>query len=307
MEVAESAENRCVFKSLGGFLFSMDSLIRFQAQVVDWANGRSDIQAVLLIGSLARETHSADEWSDVDLILLADDIELFANGDGWLADFGEVLVPVFERHQNGDVEWLVLFADGVKADFYFTPGGEDLSGIVDQASYKPVIQRGAKLLYSRPGTVFELPTAVLQPTPRPDEAEFIILVNTVLLNGHKMAKFTRRGDMVRAKLVLESLMRPALLTMIAWHAQAQFGSERDTWYNGRYLDEWADSRVLAALPNTYGGYSTEETWRSLFGTLILFRWLAEETAVSWDYAFPTEAADKVMAWIREMYLANINT
>jgi aminoglycoside 6-adenylyltransferase len=98
-------------------------------------------------------------------------------------------------------------------------------------------------------------------------------------------------------------MRPALLTMIGWHAQAMFGSERDTWYNGRYLSEWADPRVLLALPNTYGGYSVEATWRSLFSTLILFRWLGEETAVSWQYAFPVEAADQVMAWIREMYLA----
>lgn len=272
-----------------------------------WANGRSDIQMVLLVGSLARETHPADEWSDVDLILFADDIEVFVGQDGWLADFGGVLVPVFERHQSGDVEWLVLFADGVKADFYFTPGGENLAALVDSASYKPVIQRGAKLLYSRVGTMVELPTAVLQPPSRPDEAEFLSLINAVLMNGHKMAKLTRRGDVVRAKLVLESLMRPALLMMIAWHAQALFGAERDTWYNGRFLSEWADSRVLAALPNTYGGYSTAETWRSLFGFLILFRWLGEETAVQWQYTFPNEAADQILTWIREMYLDTTNT
>lgn len=285
----------------------MKRYTKFLEYVVDWANGRSDIQAVLLIGSLAREMHPADEWSDVDLILFADDIEIYANQNDWLADFGNVLVPVFERHQSGDIEWLSLFADGVKADFYFTLGGENLAAIVDNASYKPVIQRGAKVLYSRSGTVVELPTAVLQPLSQPDETEFTALVNSVLMNGHKMAKFTRRGSVVRAKLVLESLMRPALLTMIAWHAQALFGAERDTWYNGRYLSEWADPRVQLALPNTYGGYSIEETWRSLFGTLILFRWLAEETAVSWQYEFPVEAADQVMAWVREIYLANTNT
>lgn len=286
----------------------MERLTDFQEQVVEWANGRSDIQAVLLVGSLARETYPADEWSDVDLILFADDIEVFVRQDGWLADFGEVVVPVFERHQCGDIEWLVLFADGLQADFYFTRGGVvDLSAVIDRASYKPVIQRGAKLLYLRAGLDFEVPTAVLQSAPQPDETEFVALVNGLLMNGHKMAKFVQRGDIVRAKLVLETQIRSALLTLIAWHAQAQFGAEIDTWYNGHFLSEWADFRVLAALPNTYGNYSVDETWRSLFGTLILFRWLGEETAVSWDYTFPTEAAAQVLAWIREMYLANSNT
>jgi aminoglycoside 6-adenylyltransferase len=282
----------------------MVAINAFLEKVAAWAEIHTDIQAVLLIGSLARETHPADEWSDVDLILFADDIEIYASQHDWLADFGDVLVPVIERHQSGDVEWLVLFADGVKVDFYFTPGAGDLTAVIAQASYNLVICRGAKLLYSRPGTEIQLPPFKFDPFEPPDVTEFQTVVHEMLLNGYKMAKLIKRGDLVRAKLVLASQMRPTLLTMIAWHAQAVFGSERDTWYNGRYLDEWADPRVLAALPNTYGGFSDEETWRSLFGLLILFRWLAEEMAVSWDYAFPAAAADQVMAWIREMYLAN---
>ena len=285
----------------------MKRFIDFQQQVLQWATHRSDIQAILLIGSLARADHPADEWSDVDLILFADDSEVYAGNGAWLSAFGKVLVSVFERHQSGDGEWLVLFADGLKADFYVTPGAEDLTSVIAEASYNFVIRRGAEVLYSRPNTEIELPPVCLEPVAQPDMSEFLAMVQAVLMNGQKMAKFTRRGDLVRAKLVLESLMRPALLTMIGWHAQALFGSERDTWYNGRYLSEWADPRVLLALPNTYGGYSAEETWHSLFGTLILFRWLGEETAVSWQYEFPSEAADQVLAWIREMYLANTHT
>lgn len=279
----------------------MKNIDLFLDQVVEWAESQSDIQAVLLIGSLARKDNPGDEWSDVDLILFADDIEMYATQSTWLADFGEALVPVFERHQSNDIEWLVLFAEGLKADFYFTLGSENLNDVIAQASYKSVIRRGARVLYTRVGIEIVLPDPVVETTVQPPEAEFLASIQSVLMNGHKMAKFTRRGDLVRAKLVLESLIRPALLTMIAWHAQAQYGPERDTWYNGRYLDQWADPRVLLALPNTYGGYSEEETWRSLFGTMIFFRWLAEETAVSWGFEFPVEAADRVMNWIREMY------
>jgi hypothetical protein len=171
-------------------------------------------------------------------------------------------------------------------DFYFTMGAEDLTAVLPSAAYFPVIQRGAKLWYQRPGVDLRLPDPQPAPAARPAEAEFLALVSAMFLYGHKMAKLMRRGDVVRAKMVLESVLRPPLLTLIAWHAQAMFGPERDTWYNGRFLAEWADPRVLAALPNTYGGYSAEETWRSLFGVLILSRWLAEETAVCWHFSFP---------------------
>lgn len=281
----------------------MKEFMDFQQQVVLLAEGRSDIQAVLLVGSRAREDHAADEWSDVDLILFADDIEVYVSQDGWLASFGEVLASVFERHQSGDVEWLVLFADGLKMDFYFTPGAEVLTAVITRASYHSVIRRGASLLYARPGTDIQLPGFGSVGAVQPEESEYLALVQAMLINGHKMAKLMRRSDGVRARLVLETMLRPALLTMIAWQAQALFGPERDTWYNGRFLEEWADPRVLAALPTTCGGCTPDEMWRSLFGTLILFRWLAEETAVQWQYGFPDKAADQVMAWIRELYFA----
>ncbi len=278
----------------------------FQQNLIRWVESRADVQAVLLVGSLARDDHPADSWSDVDLILFVEDVEVFAHEESWLAALGEALLPVFERHESGDGEWLALFADGQKVDFYFTMGAGDLTAVLPSAAYFPVIQRGAKLWYQRPGVDLHLPDPQPAPAARPAEAEFLALVGAMFLYGHKMAKLMRRGDVVRAKMVLESVLRPPLLTLIAWHAQAMFGPDRDTWYNGRFLAEWADPRVLPALPNTYGGYSTEETWRSLFGVLILSRWLAEETAVHWHFSFPEAAAEQVTAWIRELYLTKDN-
>jgi hypothetical protein len=85
---------------------------QFQQNLIRWAESRADVQAVLLVGSLARDDHPADSWSDVDLILFVEDVEVFAREESWLAGFGKALLPVFERHESGDGEWLVLFADG---------------------------------------------------------------------------------------------------------------------------------------------------------------------------------------------------
>lgn len=126
----------------------------------------------------------------------------------------------------------------------------------------------------------------------------------MLLAGLKAAKFIRRGDLWRAHSLLDTEMRSHLLTLITWHARARFGPKHDTWYNGRYLETWADPRVLAALPATYSRFAAAETWQALLAMLILYRWLAEETADLSHLDFPHHAAEQTLAWIQAIYLTN---
>ncbi len=42
---------------------------------IRWAQTEDNIRAAVVIGSRARVDHPADEWSDLDLIILADDPE----------------------------------------------------------------------------------------------------------------------------------------------------------------------------------------------------------------------------------------
>ncbi len=51
--------------------------------------------------------------------------------------------------------------------------------------------------------------------------------------------------------------------MTRWHAQA---AGRDTWYGGRFMDEWADPRALAALPQVFPGFERESLQTSLLAT-----------------------------------------
>ena len=85
---------------------------------VAWAQTRPDIRAVLAIGSRARRAHPADEWSDLDLILLTTDARPYA-GDAWLSALGVVWVACVEEANPGDPDVQVIFAGGVKGDFTF--------------------------------------------------------------------------------------------------------------------------------------------------------------------------------------------
>ena len=278
-----------------------------ETAIVRWAQAQTDVLAVLVIGSRARLANPADDWSDLDLILFVTDHERYASDTGWLSEFGEVIVSVFERHPSGDVEHLVVYADAAKADFYFTPGTAVLDAIWPSASYAPVIRRGARVLFARPDVVLTLPTAVPpSPSAPPTAADLQTAVHATLLNGWRVAKYLRRGDLWRARQLLDGRLRASILTMTEWHAQAQHGPHYDVWYDGRFLDQWADARVLAALPGIFGGYTIEQAWQNLLDVLDLFHWLAQETAVAHAFTYPHSAAAQITAWIRDLYLTKDN-
>ncbi len=46
---------------------------RLIAKFIPWAEGREDVRAAAVIGSRARVDHPADEFSDLDIILVVTD------------------------------------------------------------------------------------------------------------------------------------------------------------------------------------------------------------------------------------------
>jgi aminoglycoside 6-adenylyltransferase len=57
-------------------------------RILEWANSQADIRAVILVGSAARTDHPADEWSDLDLVVIAADPQIYLSTTGWLATLG---------------------------------------------------------------------------------------------------------------------------------------------------------------------------------------------------------------------------
>jgi aminoglycoside 6-adenylyltransferase len=170
--------------------------------------------------------------------------------------------------------------------------------------YQAVLQRGVRVLFDRndPQAKLTLPLSERGSPAHPKPDEFLAVVNHVLLYAARTARFLRRGELWRAKRQCDGDLKQRLLTMLEWHARATKGLEHDTWYDGRFLEEWADPRAIATLPETFATYDKEDLWRALFATLDLFRWLAAETAELLGYAYPALAEDRVTEWIRSAFV-----
>jgi aminoglycoside 6-adenylyltransferase len=264
---------------------------RLEQRSADWALEQPAIQAIIVVGSRARSSHPADEWSDLDLVVFTSDATSYLRDSAWLNRFGTVIAAVSHSFGQHDREWLAFYADGTKLDAAFrsidpaaTP---TLQTMLDGFPYPTVLQRGVRVLVDKTGaaTDLRLPTIT---TPLPDEAEFATLINRMWLDAIKTAKFIRRRDLWRAKQVCDGDLKQHVLTLLEWQAAAQ-PDQRDIWYDGRFLAEWADREALAALPATFAAYEIADLARALFATLDLFRQLAQDVAQQLDYAYPAEA------------------
>lgn len=119
------------------------------------------------------------------------------------------------------------------------------------------------------------------------------------------AKHLRRGELWWAKSCCDSYLKNLLLTMLECHARAARGPNFDTWMRGRFLEEWADARAVAALPEIYAHYEEEDIWRALLATMELFRWLAVETAETLDYVYPTYGDERCTELVQRFFSSRV--
>lgn len=266
-----------------------------------WAHTQPDIRSVVVVGSRARLFPPADEWSDLDLILFVTHPAMYATSPKWLSEIGEVWLPVLNQTGAGYLEWLVLFAGGLKADFVLMQAAGTLHQMLPNFPFQNVLRRGVRVLFDKEDAEVENRPFSLPPPPPstpPTEAEFHHTIHQTLLTATRVARFLQRGDLWRAKNLADGTLKQQLLQMLEWHTQATMAA--DTWYDGRFLSQWADPRVLAALPATFALYDVADLWRGLWATLELFRWLAQETAEKQGYAYPKTADLQISQWIRQL-------
>ncbi len=276
------------------------------SRVSEWAEREEGIHAVFVFGSQARRDNPADEWSDLDLLLLADEPQFYIETVDWLQQIGEQWVSFLERTPDGGFERRVLFEGGFDVDFipesvdsFRKILAEGLPTILED-----IFRRGFRILVDKDGLAARI-TAVKRETavPAPDsEAEYLAITNDFWYHTVWTAKHLRRGELWWAKSCCDSYLKKLLLSMLERHARAARGKEFDTWMRGRFLEEWADPRAVAALPQIFAHYDEPDVWRALLATMDLFRWLAVETAEYLGYAYPSSGDEHCTNLVQQLSL-----
>lgn len=271
-----------------------------------WAQNEPAIRAAAIIGSQARSDHPADQWSDLDVMVFASDVEPFSADGRWAGQIAPVWLSFVEQTPDGQGwERRVLYAGGLDVDFALLPAAW-LSAIVAgevPRDLADVIRRGYRILLDKDGLLDKIVHRKLPETPSfhpPSETAFLNAVHDFWYHSLWTIRHLRRGELWWAKSGCDGRLKALLHQMLEWHAQARGGPATDTWMRGRFLEEWADPRAVAQLRHAFAHYDAEDIARALLATMDLFRWLAPEVAEAWRFPYPALAEQETTRIVQEL-------
>lgn len=275
--------------------------------ILAWARSETNIRAVVVIGSRARtEDHPADEWSDLDLLVVADNPILLIEGVDWLPKIGTPWIT-FTESTPGDegYERRVLFEGGLDVDFAPVAAEEmrRMAGKPLPPMIADIFRRGARFILDKDGWA-ERFRPVQSDTPAvsaPSESDFLNRVNDFWYHTVWTAKKARRGELWKAVSCCNMYLKNLLGEMMEWNARATGGPDVDTWMSGRFLEEWADPKAVAALKDVFAKYNEEDLWRALRATMDVFHDLAAQTAARLKYPYPATEEEKARGLVEAMY------
>ena len=89
--------------------------------LIDWGKSFDKLKALIVIGSQSRTEYHADEYSDLDMIMVADDPEYFLISNQWLENIGKYHISFVENTFAGLKERRILFEGALDVDFVIIP------------------------------------------------------------------------------------------------------------------------------------------------------------------------------------------
>ena len=62
--------------------------------------------------------------------------------------------------------------------------------------------------------------------------------------------------------------------MMEWHARAVHGWDYDTWFDGRFIERWAEPDVISQLSSVFAHYDLDDVKNALVQTVKMHRRLS---------------------------------
>jgi len=277
-------------------------------RLIQWAEQRESIRAMLLTSTRAIPTASVDVFSDYDVVLVVKNIRPFFEDRSWLADFGEVLIvycdPIYSDPDYGIEKFanVTQYADGLKIDFTLWPV-ELLQKILQAPALTAELDAGYRVLIDKDHLTegMQPPTYTAYIPVPPTEQVYQKTIEDFLSDPPYVAKCLLRDELLPAKWCLDYDMKHIFLrSMLEWRMELDHGWSVPTGALGKGLKKRLPPEIWSQLENTYAGADIAGNWEALFRTMKLFRQVAIEVGEGLGYVYPHELDQRVTAYVKDM-------
>ena len=268
-------------------------------KLIEYAGQDEAIKAVIAIGSSTRFDVPADEYSDLDLIIVTNCPNRWYSGE-YPEILGNVSISFIEPTLGGGKERRCIYdADRDVDMIVFTP--LQFENSLKEGVAQCVMNRGWKLLYDGGDYEEMIPQFVKLEVHHAvmTSEEYENTVNDFFFHNIWACKKLRRGELWAAKMCIDTYLKNLLLKMIMQYQLCI--SDTDVWHDGRFLDRWAERSVLGELKYCFAHYNNEECQSALSATHKLFVRLARTVADKRSYRYPEKAENCAKTYILAMY------
>lgn len=258
------------------------------------AEKSENVRAVFIIGSCVRKIEKADAYSDIDFIVIANEMDEFIHQRNWVETLGKPLF-LWTDHEAGWASWdrRVLFDDFLEADFVLFQKSQleqqwlaSFVGSMLTSDYEMLIDKDDISSLVRPFLYSE-------EAPQSDE-EILNEIHDFFFHCNWIKKKIDRGALFIAHNCLNEHMKKKLLFMMEASAKIKHGETCNTWFEGRFIEKWADRDSLAKLEKCFATYHKEEILNALRNQIILYTSLSEKLCQSRGISFPEAAVDTIL-------------
>jgi len=279
-------------------------------QVLAWAQADRNIQGVIIIGSQARSTLISDQWSDLDLLVLANDPKGLVTENTWFNRFGNVvcffdeIVPLHFTNWNWCVK-RVLYADNRDVDFSILPY-HHLDEVL--SVNKDIILKGYRVIYdSGAGQLETKVCALLQTVEKeaahpPTQQELDAIVRDLLFHVIWAFKKIKRKELWVAVNCINCYMKNLLLRLIEAHNVSTHQRPDTLMYSGRFLEQRTDQEILAKLEYCFTRYDPVDAVETLQHLIDFINTTAKAICERNGYEFDATQFERIQKMYDEMKL-----
>ncbi|KFF08035.1 AadS family aminoglycoside 6-adenylyltransferase [Chryseobacterium luteum] len=275
-------------------------------QIISWAEGNPDLRAVLLTSSLVNPYAPVDDFSDLDIELVFENMNEYENDKKWIDLFGKPISMIEENETYFDGKHamkMVLYTDHVKVDFKLYHKLEFLKEIAEETlpedwdvGYKVLVDKDDLTKNMKPPTYQSIMIR------KPTEQGFQQLMNDFWWDTTYVAKCLKRGDLFYAKFMSENVIRTDyLVPLIEWYIAAN-SDWKDITANkhGRLFKKYLSAELWIKAEATFAGSSIEDNWNALYAAADLVHELGTALAKKLNFRYPQKLEDDIRNYLDEV-------
>lgn len=274
-----------------------------QTEILQLAKQDDHIRAVILNGSRANPMVTPDQYQDYDIIYMVTDIESIKKEGIVYKTFGQPAIQQLPDDMHlGNEEvissisyaYLMIYEDGSRLDLTLFP--------VDQL--KQYKKDSLSIVWlDKDGIFKDIPKSSDNDyhVQRPTQREFTEVCNEFWWCSTNVAKGLAREERVYAKDMMESVVRPMFLQLLAWKIGSEHHFSVSIGKSGKFIKNYLSDEDYNKVLRTYSNANIQNTWEAFHTMTTFFQELQIELGKRLVLKVNIEEAKNALQYINRIY------